>query len=424
MASGSANGKSGGRDNASKATSPFNEILVLMDDQTWIWQLVTSHLGYLGLEHVRLPSSVPIRQSWERLKNAGRIVIHWESKERSGGAMIEEILDVQPNFDTGDRIVVLTTNPTHEDVVYFSELGIRRIIRLRNREKELIQAGRELDMHLAAAPDADPTEQAWRRLLYALDTLPDDAPAETLAKIEDGVRRLKPAEFTARYLDAVAKLNMLKENDEMALKGWYAALDKNPNYYRTYHNLIHFHRKRGRHQEALGLMQKMHELNKSNISRLVGMGELQMTQGDHTKAEFYFKSALDRDSYCSGALNGLAEIRFHQGDLEESRRLLARSQLAYKTAANLNYTGIELVKRNRYQDALEHYTRAQYVLPQQDKGPLLFYNIGLCYSRWGKLDMAREFLKIALIKEPNYRKARKLLSQVEGQLTDSEFEIA
>jgi Tfp pilus assembly protein PilF len=53
------------------------------------------------------------------------------------------------------------------------------------------------------------------------------------------------------------------------------------------------------------------------------------------------------------------------------------------------------------------------VLPQQDKGPLLFYNIGLCYSRWGKKDMAREFLKIALIKEPNYRKARKLLSQLE-----------
>src|SRR5207244_11007465 len=62
---------------------------------------------------------------------------------------------------------------------------------------------------------------------------------------------------------------------------------------------------------------------------------------------FYFKSALERDSYCSGALNGLAEIRFNQGDLEESRRLLARSQLAYKTAATLNQQGIELVKADR-----------------------------------------------------------------------------
>ncbi len=394
----------------------FNEIIVCMDDQTWIWHLCTQHLHVLNYPHVRLPSTVPVRQSWDRLKGSSRIIVHWEAKERSGGAVIEEILDVQPNFDAGDRIIVLTTNPTHEDVVYFAELGLRRIIRLRNRDKELTQAGRELDMHLTAEPDKDQTEQAWRRILYVLDTLPDQVPPETLARVEDGIRRLRPDEFTARYLDAVAKMNMYKENDAAALKGWHQALDKNPNYYRAYRNMIQFYRKRGKHQEALGLMQKMHELNKSNISRLVEMGEIQMALHDHERAEFYFKSAMDRDLYCSGALNGMAEIRFHQGDLEESRRLLARSQLAYKTAANLNQLGIDMVRKMKYEQALDHYTRAQYVLPQQDKGPLLFYNIGLCYSRWGKLDMAKEFLKLALIKEPNYKKARKLLDQVAGVL--------
>jgi tetratricopeptide (TPR) repeat protein len=397
----------------------FNEILVVLDDQSWIWQLVSSHLGFLNLAHVRLPSNVPVRQSWDRLKNAQRIVVHWEAKQRSGGAVIEEILDVQPNFDVADRIIVLTTNPTHEDVVYFSELGVRRIIRLRNRDKELQQSGRELDMHLTAESEKDKQEQAWRKLLYVLDTLPDDVPADTLARVEASVRKLKPDEYTARYLDAIAKINMLKDNDDAAMRGWHQALDKNPNYYRAYHNMILFFRKRGRPQEALALMQKMHELNKSNVSRLVGMGEIQMQVGDEPKAEFYFKSALDRDQYCSGALNGLAEIRFHQGDLEESRRLLARSHLAYKAAAKLNLTGIDLVKKNKYTEALDHYTRAQYVLPQQDKGPLLFYNIGLCYSRWGKREMAREFLKIALIKEPNYKKARRLLEQVESQLGET-----
>jgi tetratricopeptide (TPR) repeat protein len=287
---------------------------------------------------------------------------------------------------------------------------------VRNREKDLIQAGRELDLHLTAEPDHDSTEQSWRRILYILDTLPDDVPPETLARVEDSVRKLKPPEFTARYLDALAKVAMYKGSDDAAVKGWHAALDKNPNYYRAYHNLIAFYRRRGRLADALGLMQKMHELNKQNISRLVGMGEIQMQLKDHARAEFYFKAALTRDSYASGALNGLAEIRFHQGDLEESRRLLAKSQLAYKTAATLNHMGIDLVKVDRFEDALEHYTRAQYVLPQQDKGPLLFYNIGLCYSRWDRLTMAREFLKIALIKEPNYKKARKLLTQVEEQL--------
>ena len=45
---------------------------------------------------------------------------------------------------------------------------------------------------------------------------------------------------------------------------------------------------------------------------------------------------------------------------------------------------------------------------------MLFYNIGLCYEKWGKRDMAQEFLKIALIKEPNYKKAQKLLNQIQA----------
>jgi tetratricopeptide (TPR) repeat protein len=402
-------------------TKKFREILAIMDDQSWIWTLVSSHLSTLMLDHVRLPSNVPIRGSWDRFRNAARIIVHWEAKQRSGGAMIEEILDVQPSFDVGERVIVLTTNPTHEDVVYFSELGVRRIIAIRNREKELLQAGRELDMHVTSSHERDAREQAWHKLLYVLDTLPDEGvPSDSLAKLEENVRRLKPTEYTARYLDALATMLMLRSDDDAALRHWYMALEKNPNYYRTYHNLIKFHRRRGRNNEALKLMQKMHELNKSNISRLVGMGEIQLAVGDHEKAEFYFRSAIDRDQYCSGALNGLAEIRFHQGKLEESRQLLARSHLAYKAAQRFNLQGIELVRQSRYEHALDHYTKAQYVLPQQDKGPLLFYNIGLCYSRWGRLDMARRFLKVAIIKEPNYKKARKLLDVVEERLATSE----
>ena len=67
-------------------------------------------------------------------------------------------------------------------------------------------------------------------------------------------------------------------------------------------------------------------------------------------------------------------------------------------------------------DRFDHYTKAQYVLPHQNKGPMLFYNIGLCYFRWHKVDMAKEFLRLALIKEPGYKKASKLLGMVEEQV--------
>ena len=143
------------------------------------------------------------------------------------------------------------------------------------------------------------------------------------------------------------------------------------------------------------------------------MGETQLALNDDRKAEHYFRSALDKDAWCSGALNGIAEIKFRQDDLETARTMLEKSALSYRFASKLNLQGIEMVRRGRYDDALEHYSKAQYVLPQQEKGPQLFYNIGLCYSRWNKPVMAVEFLKLAIIKEPNYKKAQRLMEQIQ-----------
>ena len=395
-----------------KSSTKFNEIFVIMDDQSWIWQMVAKQCERGGHEYVRLPSDVPIRHSWTRFSGALKIVVHWEAAQRSGGAIIEEILDVERSFNAHDRIIVVTTNPTREDVVHLSELGVGRIVKARNRSKELEVAGRELALHLSEKPGGDAAEEAWRRTLYALDNLPDQPDPALIKKISAALDRLRPTPESARSLDADGMIAYHTGRSEEALRFWNDALGKNPNYYRTYHNLIRFYRQAGQDDQALALMQKMQELNRNHIGRLVGMGEIQLQRGDIAKADFYFQSALDRDDHCSGALNGLAEIRFHEGDLEGSRALLAKSHLASKAAATLNAVGIDLVKKERFEDALDHYTKAQYVLPQQEKGPLLFYNIGLCYSRWGKPESAMEFLRIALVKEPDYPKARRLLDQL------------
>jgi len=129
-------------------------------------------------------------------------------------------------------------------------------------------------------------------------------------------------------------------------------------------------------------------------------------------AEHYYGAALERDNQFSRALNGLAAVRFRAGDYEHSRELLQKSTSSVQIARELNMHGIQLVKSGRYEAALQHYTKAIYVLPQKEKGPMLFYNIGLCYSRWNKTDMAKEFLKLALIKEPNYEKAKRLLESL------------
>ncbi len=53
-----------------------------------------------------------------------------------------------------------------------------------------------------------------------------EIPFNQLVLSQANVRRLKPEEFTDRYLDTLAKIAALKDDDEGALKGWYAALDR------------------------------------------------------------------------------------------------------------------------------------------------------------------------------------------------------
>ena len=167
-------------EDATPKTERFKEIFAIMDDQSWIWNLVRSCLEKASHDYVRLPSSVPIRDSWNRFCDGARIIVHWEAKGRSGGAIIEEILDVEPNFNVGDRIITLVQNPTHEDVVYFSELGVRRIIKIRNRQADLEKSVDELNHHLSKSSEREKYEQAWQQILHTLDTLEKEASEEKL----------------------------------------------------------------------------------------------------------------------------------------------------------------------------------------------------------------------------------------------------
>jgi tetratricopeptide (TPR) repeat protein len=226
----------------------------------------------------------------------------------------------------------------------------------------------------------------------------------TIKKLQDPTK--KPS---TREIEAIASLHMKTGDLQQAEKILMEAVESNPNYFRAWNRLIEIKRRQGNQAEAYSLLQKMQMQNRGSARRLVAMGEVKLAMKDYLKAESFFRSVLDKDEWCSPALNGLAEVTFSMDHLDETRRLLSKSALAYKFAVKLNADGIRLAQQERFSEALEHYSKAQYVLPQQDKSPQLFYNIALCYSKWGRPTMAREFLELALIKEPNYKKASRTL---------------
>ncbi len=400
----------------SPLSEPFSELLAIIDDRSWIWSFVSDTLTQAKQEFVRLPSDTSIRPSWARFKHAHRIIVLWENKIRSGGAIVEEILDIDPNFDISDRIIILSTNPTREDVVYINELSLTRIVKLRNRESDREAAAKDLIRHLSEHSARNAIESFWRRAQFMIDRGGVSSSTVKLDQLESQVNafisKYPNEKRTAKYLDVLASICFFRKDYDKSREYWDFALSINPDFFRGLNNLVNFFISCRKYDDAFALMQKMHEHNRSNIMRMVRMGNVKRDLGDMGRAEHYYKLALERDAFCSGALNGMAEILFLRGDLEQSRETIAKSHLAEQLATRLNRMGIEMVKQGKYQESLDHYTKAQYVLPQQEKGPMLFYNIGLCYARWGKYSKASEFLRIALIKDPNYQKAQELLERV------------
>ena len=247
------------------------DLLYISDDLPWADAFVYQSLDPLKLRYVKLPSNIPIRQSWQRFKNAKYIVIHWEGRNRRGGAIVEEILDVDSHFDVTNRIIVITTEPTREDVVYFGELGISRIVRLRNNRRFFQDAYKLLQNYILEKNPETQVNAQWRKLLKNIDMSGDDLDEEQIQSLERKLEQLRSIDVidTSRYLDAKGSILAKRGEYEEAKKHFTQALEHNSHYYRSYSNLIRLHVNNDKLDSAIALCRKMQTLNKDNISRLV-----------------------------------------------------------------------------------------------------------------------------------------------------------
>lgn len=392
------------------------ESLLIVDDDSWVLSVCKNALQGNPQRILKISSDINIRENWHRFREAPFVIIHWENHRRSSGALLEEILEKDDTLDPTNRLVVVTTNPLHEDVVYFGELGIWRLVRARNRQEDLKNAAAEIKQHIASiAKQTKDHESNWRQLQRRLDRLSQPVSTETEEFIRGRIEDLsnKNPSNAARQFEAMASLAFKSGRLEYASQLAIKALDANPNFFRAWNILVQAKSSAGKHDEAYAILQKMQLRNRNSVSRLCAIGHTLIALKDFQRAEKFFTSAIDRDKTHPSALNGLAEIRFFESDIESAKTLLAKSRNPHDLAINLNETGVRLVRDGKYKEALEHYTKAQYVLPEKSHGHQIYYNIALAYAKWGQIGTAQKFLKLSLVKKPDYKKAANLLARLQ-----------
>ena len=318
------------------------------------------------------------------------------------------------------RVMVVGSNLRREDAVFLAEYSCRTIVSLPDKptnwgmeSKSLIQ--KALKLHeVELAYEANPVNSSvktFETLLKSWDRVSD------MKKMQASEGLLHALGDSARYCELIAE-KCQRENDVRGAEKWLiSAVNKNPSYLSAQQRLADLYLRQSRPKEALALLEKLKANNPRNFHRLTKMGKCYMQMGEMLKAERALADALAIDEFYPEAREELGKIKMLMGEFDAARNLLSLSKNGKNLASFLNALGIKLVEQRRYQESIEHYKRAQFVLPGNDASHLLFFNIGLAYAKWGKVPSALKYIRLALIREPCYERARTLLQSLQGKAT-------
>jgi tetratricopeptide (TPR) repeat protein len=358
------------------------------------------------------------------------IVVLWE---HSSPVTMDEILartsiterssesvlcDIETNVGESKlrRTVAVGRHITREDAVFLAEYHCKLVFPLPEKASQWEAEGIEFVKRLLKVHDSEsdrartPEElaiQRFRQLLSCWERISDEA------KMEATEGLLRALGDSSRYAELVAQ-KCLKEHDTLGAEQWLRrSISKNPNYLHALQMLADLHMQTGHHADALPLLEKLKANNQRNFHRLTKIGKCHFALGEYAKAEKAFSDALAIDEFYPEAREELGKVKCVLGDYTSAKTLLSRSNNGRKLATFLNAVGIRLVEQRRFPESIEHYKKAQYVLPGNDSSHLLFFNIGLAYAKWGKITEAVKYIRLALIREPCYDRAATLLKSLQ-----------
>jgi tetratricopeptide (TPR) repeat protein len=410
--------------------SPFRKILLVGEDE---------HLTKwfrLAIQESKLPWRVrtiePLRMGSpdSDLLSHDLVVIQWVPREpqtlsevlrrthpvtRSPEGLLHD-LEAFGGERFRNKTVVLSSSLRREDTVLLAEHDIRHIVSLPNKHTKWQEAGEGVMRRLQrilrdiAELETNPEEKESAKfldLLKSWDRLSDEVRMEATDVL------LSVLGDSARYAEMMARKS-LKEGDKAAAERWLLrAINKNPNYLQAMRLLAQVYMQNKRFSDAMALFQKLHINSPRNLGRMSDMGECLIALGEYERAERVFEDALKIDEFHIDARDGLGKVKCVLGQYEEARALLASSSNQKDLAVFLNILGVQLVDQKQFEKAINHYKKAQFVLPSNEQSHLVFFNIALAYLKWGKVVQALSYAKLAITRDPRYDKAGKLIAHIE-----------
>ena len=313
-----------------------------------------------------------------------------------GGKLVTGFLSTIKETYPDLHVIALVSETRSADIAYLYEIGASNVIAKPASTNNIIEK-----MAFTLKPQGKLTEYVGA----AKGFLRNNDPKKTLQVLQK-VLEIKPGSPTGYMLMGDAYLQLGK--DDRALEAYMEAHRNAPVFIEPLKRLASFFEEKDM-SAHLDYLMKLDKLSPLNAERKRDIGSVHFRQGNEDKAENFFDQALDcADREASGLIENIA---WSIADLvaEKSPGLSEKylekilqakaSRLSRADLTTFNRLGIVLKKQGKWEKAIEHYTKALTVAPD-DEG--LYYNIGMAYFDGGDNQAATKHFDQALRLNPGF----------------------
>lgn len=181
--------------------------------------------------------------------------------------------------------------------------------------------------------------------------------------------------------------------------------------------LAALHGTMGNHDAQLHFLERLDHLSPLNVERKVDMGQIHLTLGNDDKAQELFDTAVTQATreamnYISEVSERIASI-YGEHSPEQAEKFLRRAleakgdSIGRDDLGTFNRLGLALRKQGKWEQALEEYTKALRVAPDDEN---LYYNMGMACAEGKDFREARANMVKALSFNPELPRRDRIIA--------------
>ncbi|MGL1861122.1 MAG: tetratricopeptide repeat protein [Pseudodesulfovibrio sp.] len=357
--------------------------------------------------------------SFEEIQPGLKKVQQCQAQKIECVVFIERFLEGHPSTDTiiamkrlmpELRIIVLVGETKSENIAYFYEIGVNNVISKPASVNNIIEK-----MAFTLKPQGKLSEymNIGKKFLAA-------GKHDQALQVSDKILEIKPDSPAGLMLRGDVLLESDKRED--AIKCYEAAHESSRLYLEPLKKLANAYDgiDDDKHLEYMKVLDKLSPLN---TERKTSIGAIHVKREELDHAEKYFDQAIDIATREAMSLVGnvAEQISLAVSDVapEMSEKYLSRvieakgKHLSKDDISLFNKLGIALRGQGKWKEAIENYTRALGISPD-DEG--LIYNMGMAYYDGDEKRLAGQCFDKALKKNPDFYKQSEVVSMNMGTI--------